>query len=159
MSEDEPKPSKVLFVDDEPRVRQAFARQMRKRGLDVQLASDGEQALELAEHGEYPVVVTDVRMPRVDGLNLIDRLRKVRPQTTFVIVTGAPDSVPKDKAADPIVESVITKPWDREEMMSTVERALTKVRGHAVYLSAPPAEAPSERRDADDADDQGPKRR
>ena len=139
--------TQIMFVDDEPGVRRAFARAMRPSGLDVHLADGASTALELARGHDFPVVVTDLRMPEVDGMALIEKLEQVTPRTTYVILTGAPEMLPKEISDERITE-VVEKPWDKERLASAIDRALAQHRGHNTYREA------SNRPAADDAGDE-----
>ena len=79
---------RILFVDDDPVSRRAFARAMRKSGFIVDLAQDGDEAWELATHFPYAVIATDLRMPGMDGMMLIDQMRELQPDTVCLLVTG-----------------------------------------------------------------------
>ena len=115
---------RVLFVDDEPALCEVFARMMRKRGFEVDLAAGALEAIRKAELSFYPVVVTDLRMPVMDGLSLIKRLQSVHAATSFVLVTGIPDvDLQRDYGADQVITSVVAKPWSEEDMVSVLERA------------------------------------
>ncbi|MEO0423079.1 MAG: response regulator [Pseudomonadota bacterium] len=79
---------KVLCVDDEPRVGQGYARALRKV-LPLDLASSGQEALEMVrEKGPYAVVVSDMRMPGMDGLELLEQIEKISPDTVRIMLTG-----------------------------------------------------------------------
>lgn len=125
----------IMFVDDEASVRRAFARQMHRSGYDVDLAEDAEEALELARSRDYPLVVTDLRMPGTDGIGLIEQMQELSPGTTYVVVTGAPEMLPDARVVDAPIAEVIEKPWDRERLVQAISSALTQVRGHRTYAS------------------------
>jgi len=110
----------VLFVDDDPSVREAVARQLRGRGLIVDLACDGAEALALALESPYAVVATDYMMPGLAGLELIHALQAIRPEAMFVVLTGAPESV-KNLRHVSQVHSVIAKPWNEQRLLAIVE--------------------------------------
>jgi CheY-like chemotaxis protein len=78
---------RILFVDDDPVSRRAFARAMRKSGFIVDLAQDGDEAWELATHFPYAVIATDLRMPGMDGMMLIDQLKELQPDPVCLLVT------------------------------------------------------------------------
>ncbi|MEM9388010.1 MAG: response regulator [Pseudomonadota bacterium] len=79
---------KVLCVDDEPRVGQGYARALRKV-MPLDLASSGPQALEMIRtNGPYAVVVSDMRMPGMDGLELLEQVERISPDTVRIMLTG-----------------------------------------------------------------------
>src|SRR5687768_10211621 len=83
-----PTPAKVLFIDDDAGIRRAFKRVLTTRGFETDTACSGDEALTMAELQQYPVVVTDLRMPGMDGLTLIERMRVLQPNAAFVVITG-----------------------------------------------------------------------
>ncbi|MEQ9503336.1 MAG: EAL domain-containing protein [Deltaproteobacteria bacterium] len=117
-------PPRILFVDDELQVRNAFLRRFRGRGWDVQVASGAEEALRILRTDEFEVLVTDLRMPKVDGLTLIARARKIRPHLGCLIVTGLPDlDLNNDVARDSAIVGILPKPWNVDEIAASIEHA------------------------------------
>lgn len=83
--------NKVLFVDDEPEVLAAFKRNLRKH-FNIETAEGGERALEMiSRNGPYAVIVTDMRMPSMSGLELLERVALVSPRTVRLMLTGNVD--------------------------------------------------------------------
>lgn len=81
-------PHRILVVDDEPRVLASMARCLRLSGFQVESAPSGERALELCEEHSFDVVVLDFIMPGIDGVELLARIRKLRPLIRAVVVSG-----------------------------------------------------------------------
>src|SRR5437763_1451683 len=79
---------KVLVVDDEPDLRQLIAEELADEGHEVACAADGAEALSMAAETVFDVVLTDVRLPKVDGLTLLRRLRERAPATDAIVMTG-----------------------------------------------------------------------
>ena len=116
---------RVLFVDDDAPVRTAFARSLRSFGLEVELADGFERAAELLERGEYAVVATDYRMPRVNGLELVERCRKRSPDTVYVLVSGECDlGLALEAVNAHSVSHVVCKPWDTDELAALLKRSI-----------------------------------
>jgi EAL domain-containing protein (putative c-di-GMP-specific phosphodiesterase class I)/PleD family two-component response regulator len=110
----------ILFVDDEPEARRAFARAMSARGFDVDLAANAAEALARAAERRYALIATDLNMPEVNGLRLIEQLRTLQPETTYMLVTGVIDlRLPHSLAAEHIC-SVVAKPWDAEDLAQCI---------------------------------------
>lgn len=115
---------RVLFVDDDPLAIRAFERAICGTQLTGDYASSGGEALELVRRNDYPVVVTDLRMPGIDGVTLIEQISMMRPTTTFLLVAGEPNlQLYRTSTADAAVVSVLGKPWDPDELLSMVNRA------------------------------------
>lgn len=109
----------VLVVDDEPAIREALAEVLLDEGYQVRCAEDGQAALDLAAREAPDVIVSDVTMPRVDGVELVHRLR-MRGQRTPVVLISA-----RYATVDLPGVRFLTKPFDVDTVMSAVEHSLT----------------------------------
>ncbi len=112
----------VLLVDDEPTIRLSIGDAIADAGHRVTLASDGAEALERIKARVFDVVVSDIRMPKLDGLTLFRRTREISPETDVILVTayGAVDDAVlalKEGARD-----YLTKPFDTQELLLRLER-------------------------------------
>ncbi len=117
---------RILFVDDDPQVRTLFASAMTPLGFQVDLAVSGIQALRLIAARQYPVVATDLHMPGLDGLGLIQGVAEKAPGTVFVVVTGYPNllSLYGSPTLERYIYSLVTKPWDNAELAAALDQAL-----------------------------------
>jgi two-component system NtrC family sensor kinase len=116
--------AKILIVDDEPQILTLVSRFLQRMGYDVQTAGGGATALELLATTSFALVLSDLKMPHVDGLRVMAEVRSRYPDTIFILMTayGTIDSVVsvlRQGAYD-----YLTKPLDIEDLRSTVERAL-----------------------------------
>jgi EAL domain-containing protein (putative c-di-GMP-specific phosphodiesterase class I)/CheY-like chemotaxis protein len=117
--------TRILCVEDEPIMRLALARQFTRMGFLVDVAGSGEEALPLLAACAYPVVVTDLHMPDMGGLQLIEHARALSPHTQFVVVTGMQSlDLTGAGIAGEQVAAILPKPWDTDVLGSAVERAL-----------------------------------
>jgi DNA-binding NtrC family response regulator len=98
MSEPKKNAAKILVVDDEPAMRNGLAAMLGRHGLEVRTADGGEEALELFAEMPADLVVTDRRMPGMDGVELTRRLHELEPALPVIVVT-ADDDVPTALAA------------------------------------------------------------
>lgn len=116
-------PLDILVVDDESVIRELLARYFTSRGHAVVAAADATQALRLAEHGSFDAIITDLRMPGMDGRTLIRRLR-VLPScrdTRFILSTGDATAIAvSSDDTEPVVD-VVTKPYDVDALVNLVE--------------------------------------
>src|SRR5687767_13524484 len=118
-------PTRILYVDDEQLTRSAFAIQFKRFGYKIDLASSGADALKKVEAHPYPLVVTDLRMPGMGGLELVERLRALAPDTAFIVVTGVPElDLARDSFDDDAIVAVHPKPWDINSLRDAIERGL-----------------------------------
>jgi response regulator RpfG family c-di-GMP phosphodiesterase len=120
---------KILLVDDDNNILDGYRRSLR-REFELETATSGGQALKLAgENGPYAVVVSDMRMPGMDGIQLLSTIKAQWPNTIRVMLTGNADM---DTAVDAINEGNIfrflTKPCTKEAMAKTLTAALVQYR-------------------------------
>ncbi len=116
---------RVLFIDDDVALRSSFVRVVGGHGFLIDVAANASEAMALAKTLQYPVVVTDLHLPDLDGIGLIREMHHVCPDTTYLIVTGLPDiSLPDEAPFRGNVTSVIEKPWEVGELVHTLHRSL-----------------------------------
>jgi DNA-binding NtrC family response regulator len=119
-----PEKKQVLIVDDEPNLRKILAAQLSRDGYDVLLAEDGEQGLALLREHHIDLVVTDLKMPKVDGMTLLREALAEQPELPIVMITA-------HGTVDTAVEALklgafdyLTKPFDKDEVRQIVGKAL-----------------------------------
>jgi len=120
----ERKSARVLVVDDEPNARSALRELLAEEGFEVQEAADGEEALRLIPGFAPDVVLADVRMPRMDGLTLLERARADGVDAAFVMMTAhgtVKDAVAAMKMG---AENYLQKPLDMEAVVVSLHKAL-----------------------------------
>lgn len=78
----------LLIVDDEENIRKSLSRRYKLNGYDVDTATDGKDALKKMEDKAYRVVISDIKMPIMDGVELLRRIRKDYPMTRVIMMTG-----------------------------------------------------------------------
>ena len=78
----------ILVVDDEPGFRDMIKWYLKEWGFEVEIAKDGREAITRVVGGRYDVVITDITMPEMDGLTLLDEVKMRMPQTAVIIITG-----------------------------------------------------------------------
>ncbi len=127
---------KILFVDDEPTIRLTIADTLRSDGHSVATASDGAEAEERIHSEVFDVVISDIRMPKLDGMSLLRRIRKLSPETRVIMITAyaeVNDAVAALKAG---AVDYLTKPFDLEEIRLRVRRIAERRRLEAELGSA-----------------------
>ena len=120
---------RILFVDDDPHILQAFQRTLRKR-FDLDVAVGPEEGLQkVTDHGPYAVVVSDMRMPNMTGVEFLREVRKISPNTVRMILTGNAD---QQCAIDAVNEGYIfrflTKPCPADILVRALEAGLEQYR-------------------------------
>ncbi len=131
---------RLLVVDDEQVICQACRRIFTRQGFEVEESTDPRRGLTMAREGHYDIILLDIKMPVMDGIEFLEKLRETKPDLPVLIMTGYP-SIPNAAAAIRLGASdYITKPFSPEEITQAVQRVLTQ-RGQA---AAEPEVAPAE---------------
>jgi HD-like signal output (HDOD) protein len=115
---------RILFVDDEQRILDGLRRMLhsKSQGWDIAFAGGGEQALALMAEQPFDVVVTDMRMPGMDGAALLKRVQELYPQTVRIVLSGHSDMEAALQTI-PISHQFLSKPCNAETIKEVVERA------------------------------------
>ena len=118
--------AKILIVDDSKSFRQMLTSILESAGHTVAEAKDGKQALELCSQEEFQLVVTDIYMPYVDGLDVVEKLHADEryAEVPLLIITKEGDEVMKEKGKRAGAAGWITKPIIEENFLAAIERAL-----------------------------------
>jgi response regulator RpfG family c-di-GMP phosphodiesterase len=118
---------RILCVDDEPNIQAALARAFRPEGYRIATAASGDAALERLEADGADVVISDMRMPGMDGAALLEQVRARWPDTVRLLLTGYADI---DATISAInrgeIQRYIAKPWDDRELLLVVREALER---------------------------------
>ncbi len=122
--EEEGRTPSLLVVDDEAPIRHFLKVLLERLGYDVDTASGGMDAVRKAEQKSYDVVLTDLIMPRVDGLEVIRRVKELSPETEVVMITGYPSSETIVAATRAGALDYLPKSPDPEHLAVLVEKAL-----------------------------------
>lgn len=116
---------KVLLVDDEESILNSLRRLLRSQPYDVLLATSGAQALEILTQQPVDLVMSDARMPNMDGATLLAHVHELYPATTRIMLTGYADPAAIIKAINEgRINRYISKPWNDDEMLVTLRQAL-----------------------------------
>jgi CheY-like chemotaxis protein len=113
--------NRILVVDDTEIMRDLLAEVLHNDGYQVDKAFDGIQAVEMVINNQYDLVITDMHMPRQNGLITARRIRKLAPQLMIVMTDSYPDKL-GDAASREGVIAVICKPFDLTELRNLMHR-------------------------------------
>jgi CheY-like chemotaxis protein len=118
---------RILVIDDEPAVRQVFARVLRLAGYDVVLAENGDHGLQQFRSEDPDLVITDIVMPEKNGIEVIREIRQASPETRIIAMSGGGrvgDVDFLDMAARLGATEIIHKPFDPATLLDAVARCL-----------------------------------
>jgi len=116
----------ILVVDDEPSMRTALSILLRRKGYHVSQAGSGREALEIVRHGHCDMVLTDLKMEGVDGMELLRQVKAISPHTEVLIFTAYGTVASAVEAMKLGAYDYIGKPFDEEELLLKVARALER---------------------------------
>jgi DNA-binding response OmpR family regulator len=131
-------PARILLVDDEQSVQALLSYPLRKEGYDVVQATDGRQALERFEEQPFDLVVLDLMLPKIDGLEVCRRLR-THSSVPIIMLTAKSEEIDKVVGLELGADDYITKPFSMREFSSRIKAALRRVE-----MSRPTETAPDE---------------
>ena len=117
----------VCLLDDDPSVLKGLGRLFASADLNAQKFSDPEEFLRYVQTHRPAVVLIDVHMPQMSGLEVQSRLSKISPSTRVIIFTGKDDPLVRSTALNAGASAFLTKPFDDEELLTAIRLALTSV--------------------------------
>ncbi|MCW2523520.1 MAG: DNA-binding response regulator [Frankiales bacterium] len=118
--------SHVLVVDDEPQLLRALVLSLTHRGFQVSTAADGANALAIAEAGRPDLLLLDLGLPDMDGLEAIRRLRMTHPELPIIVLSARSGNSDKIVALDLGALDYVTKPFDMNELLARVRAVLRR---------------------------------
>ena len=116
---------RILIVEDEEKLARFVELELNHEGYEVQKAFDGRTGLAMALEGESDLILLDVMLPGMSGLELLRRLRKEK-QTPVILVTARDAVMDKVTGLDMVADDYITKPFEIEELLARIRAALRK---------------------------------
>lgn len=123
----EPKTPTILLVDDEPNIRTSLRRLFRDKGFHVHIADGGKAGLALLETETVDLVISDMRMPEMDGTHFLEQVRSRWPDTVRLLLTGYADIASIIGAINRgEIYRYISKPWDDYDIVLIVRQALER---------------------------------
>jgi DNA-binding NtrC family response regulator len=116
---------RLLVVDDDAMVLSALRRVLDILDVDVETCSDPVRAVEKLAHEAFDLVISDERMPKMSGLDVLGRVRRDSPRTPTILLTAYGSAEAQERAYERCgVYRLMTKPWDNRDLLSTVREAL-----------------------------------
>jgi DNA-binding response OmpR family regulator len=118
----------ILVVDDEPNIREIVALYLARAGYAVQVAADGREALQLLTAGLPDLVILDVMLPHIDGLEVTRRLRQ-EGSTPIILLTARREEADRIEGLELGADDYVVKPFSPQELVSRVRAVLRRVQG------------------------------
>ncbi|GAB4390733.1 MAG: hypothetical protein Kow0025_24760 [Thermodesulfovibrionales bacterium] len=115
---------RVLVIDDEEIVRISCRRALSPEGFEVDVAEDGLQGLSLLRDRGYDVVLTDLKMPNMDGMEVLEHIKDVRPEAKVIVITGYSTVETAVKAIKMGAFNYVEKPFTPDALVQAVREAL-----------------------------------
>lgn len=121
-----PKTPRILIADDESSIRLLVSRVLKRAGFDPVEATDGQDAIEHLDSGEYDALVLDLMMPRVDGFGVVDHLIETRPRMMekTVVMTAFPKAAARERLHH--LCCIISKPFEVAELITLVRECAAR---------------------------------
>jgi two-component system NtrC family response regulator/two-component system response regulator AtoC len=123
MTEDQTRPIRLLIVDDEEDLVTFLAHRLRKRGIEVATALGGAEALKIAAKQTFDVAVVDLKMPEMDGITVMEELRRLQPFVEILMLTGHGSHESAWEAGRLQAFRYLLKPYDFEELNGLIAAA------------------------------------
>jgi len=117
-------PGKLLVVDDEESPRRVLKIELVNEGYDVQTASDGDEAIAMVDKESFDLLILDVKMPRVDGFQVLKHVKERYPATRVIMLTSFLDLKAAVEAEKLGADQLMQKPYDSAALLATVGRVL-----------------------------------
>ncbi len=115
---------KIMVVDDEPDLSEAIAFDLKRKGFQVVTAVSGREAFEMAASNPVDLILSDVRMPNGDGIELLDRIKAKDVRIPVVIFISGFADITLEEAYEKGADAIFSKPFDRKALLAAIERAL-----------------------------------
>ena len=114
----------ILVIDDDKSILRTFTRILQKTGCDIDVAETGREAIEKAEKRHYDLALVDVRLPDMDGTDLLAKMKDTMRDTVKIVITGFPSMEVGVKALDEGADAYLVKPVKPEDLLMLIEEKL-----------------------------------
>jgi two-component system response regulator CpxR len=121
-------PSRVLLVDDEREFVQTLSERLQLRDMGSAVAYDGESALALVAEDEPEVMIIDLKMPGIDGMEILKQVKATRPGIEVIVLTGHGSEADRKQCMQLGAFAYMQKPVDIDELSDTLKKAHEKIR-------------------------------
>ena len=150
--------ARILVIDDEESIRKTISLALLREGYLVDTAENGKQAIEKSHDNFYNIALIDVRLPDMEGTELLTRMKETTPRMIKIILTGFPALQNAVSAINKGVDGYLIKPVNTDELLKTMKQHLEKQREEKQYSQEKVAEFVESRFREMETEEEGPKR-
>jgi two-component system response regulator AtoC len=125
--------ARIIVIDDDESIRNSFSTTLRNSGFDVDTAQNGGEAIRKSEAGFYNLALIDIRLPDMEGTELLTRLKETTPKMVKIIVTGFPSLQNAVDAVNRGADGYVIKPAKMEALLKSIEEHLAKQRAAEAF--------------------------
>jgi len=132
--------SKILIIDDDESIRRTLSSILEEKGYIVDTARNAEEALKKSEADYYNLALIDIRLPDIEGTDLLSKLQKASPEMIKIIITGYPSLQNAIRAVNRGADGYLVKPTDPDDLHKMIERHLKRQKEEEKYSEEKVAE-------------------
>lgn len=118
--------TKLLIVDDEVKIREMIAKYAIHEGFDIDMASDGLEAVEMCEKNHYDLIVMDIMMPNLDGFSAVKDIKKMHENIPVIMLSALGEEYDKVHGFDLGIDDYVVKPFSSKELMMRIHAILKR---------------------------------
>jgi len=118
--------ARILVIDDEESIRKSLAAVLEEKGYIVDTAENGKEAIERSKTRPYNLALIDIRLPDMDGVQLLTGMKETIPKTVKIIITGYPSLENAIEAVNKGADAYIIKPFDMNKLLDMIKEHLKK---------------------------------
>jgi len=122
---------RVLLVEDDPTTQQSIQMMLEKENMVVDATDLGEDGLEIGKLYDYDIIILDLMLPDIDGLDVLRRLRQAKVSTPVLILSGLTEAENKIKGLSSGADDYLTKPFNQKELMARIQAIVRRSQGHS----------------------------
>ncbi len=122
---------RVLLVEDDPATAQSLQMMLESEGMVVDATDLGEDGLEIGKLYDYDIIILDLMLPDIDGIEVLRRLRDARVDTPVLILSGLTEAENKVRGLGSGADDYLTKPFDKAELMARIQAIVRRSKGHS----------------------------
>ena len=132
--------ARILVVDDDENIRKVLTTILEDEGYAVEQAETGQKAIEMAKRKVYNLALIDIRLPDMEGIELLTKVRDTTPKMRKIIITGYPTLQNAIEAVNRGADAYIMKPFDMDKVLITIKEQLRKQKEEQKYSQEKVAE-------------------